>query len=227
MTPDENRDSCRRHRHPAGVRVHRVRPAAAATEGLGEQALPRHRRGPAVLLAGRHSLGVVPPSDPRGRGALSAQSRGTALHHRPGRSPRRARRPERSRSVRTHAAQEQRSDAAERGLLRARGLGREARQCHGPLCRHAPDLGRQVEPEVGRGARDLHAGERACVRRMAGEALPRSGHRLDRRRRSSNRKRHAPGSHAGDGGRPARRRWRRASHHLPSAGRRWVLDLVP
>ena len=50
---------------------------------------------------------------------------------------------------------------------------------------------------------------------------------LDCRRRSSNRKRHAPGRHAGDGGRPARRRWRRASHHLPSAGRRWVLDLVP
>ena len=56
----------------------------------------------------------------------------------------------------------------------ARGLDRRSAPMPlGPLCRHAPDLGRQVEPARGRRARRSSRRRTPSVRRMAGQALPR------------------------------------------------------
>ena len=114
----------------------------------------------------------------------------------------------------------QRSRAAERGLLRARGLDRRARQRARPLRRPAADVGRQVEQEVGRRARDLHAGERRGVRRVDRPPLQGRRHRLDPRRRSAGRDRRAPRDRPRDGRgiRARRRRQRTSSRFIPTGG---------
>ena len=161
--------------------------------------------GQAVLLAGRHRLGAVPPAEPRGGGPLPAEPRRAALHRHPGGRAGRARRPERRRTrTATRPLDEQRSGPAERGVLRARRLDRGARQRARALRRHAADLGRQVEQEVGRRPGDLHAGERRGLRRVAGPRYKDAGIDLDSRRRSAGRNDSAPRHHARDGARPAR-----------------------
>ena len=71
-----------------------------------------------------------------------------------------------------------------------------------------PDVGRQVEQEVGRRARDLHRRERGRLRGVAGPALPRPRDDLDPRRRPAGGDRGPQGDPAGDGARPSQRRWR-------------------
>ena len=80
-----------------------------ASASLRQQAVSRHGRRPAVLLARRHGLGAVSPA--QSRGSRSATSRNRAKRRftvDPGRRPRRARRPERPQRVRPPAAREQR-----------------------------------------------------------------------------------------------------------------------
>ena len=220
------RRGCDSRHRPAAARAIRPRFAAAAA-GLREHALPGHRGRAPVLLAGRHGVGAVSPADPRGGGALPAQPRRAALHRHPGRRAGRARRARRSEPVRRAAADRSRPDQAERALLRARRLDRRQGQRPRALRRAAADVGRQVEQEVGRRPRDLHAGERRDLRRVARPALSRRGHRLDPRRRSAGRERRAPGHHRGDGARPARRRRRGPPDHVPPDRRTELLGAVP
>ena len=152
--------------HPGGGR------AAAAAEGFREQAIPRDGRRAAVLLAGRHGMGAVPPPQSRGRRALPEESRrprftviqAVALAEFDGLGD--------AERLRAHAAPQQRPDAAERGrtsphvdwiVARANALGMYVGL--------AADLGRQVEPAAGRRARDLHARKRRTLRRVARAAL--------------------------------------------------------
>ena len=104
----------------------------------------------------------------------------------------------------------QRSDAARRALLRARGLDRRESQRARPVRRVPADLGRQVEQEVGRRAR---RSSRPQTPQRYGEwlgpALQGRRPHLDPRRRSAGRDRSAQraiiramarGLRAGDGG---------------------------
>ncbi len=115
---------------------------------------------------------------------------------------------------------------AQRGVLRARGLDRQARQRARHLRRHASHVGRQVEQEVGRRAGDLHGRQRRGVRRVAGATLQGCRHHLDPRRRSPGRIRRAHRHHARHGAWPAQGRRRRAPAHVSSHRRQRLGHLV-
>ena len=162
-----------------------------------------------------------------------AGPRAQGLHRHPGGGARRARRARRPESLRAPAAGRQRSRAAGREggpgerLLGPRGLHRREGQLARALRRLPADVGRQVEQEVGRRARDLHRRERGRLRRVAGPALPRQRRHLDPRRRPAGRDRGPEGDHPRDGARPAQGRRRRAPDDVPSAGRQRLLGVVP
>ncbi len=106
-------------------------------------------------------------------------------------------------------------------VVRQAGIARALR-------RVPADVGRQVERQSRRRARDLHGAERRGLRRVAGPALQgHPEHHLDPRRRPRDRDRHAPRDHPGDGARPPRRRRRRAPDDVPSPGRQQLVDVVP
>ena len=201
--------------------------AVAAAEGFKRQAVPRHRRRQAVFLAGRHGVGALPSPEPRGRGEVPEEPRRAALHRRAGGGAGRARRAQRPECLRRATARGQRSGQAQRGVLRARGLDRQARQRTRHLRRHASHVGRQVEQEVGRRAGDLHGRQRRGVRRMAGATLQGRRHHLDPRRRPPCRKRRAQRDHPRHGAWPAQGRRRRAPAHVSSPRRQRLGHLVP
>ena len=158
-------------------------------------------RWQAVLLAGRHRLGAVPPPESRRGRPLPREPRRARLHRHPGGGHRRARRPQRAQSLRPPAA----------GGPRSRPPGREGRarptttgttsttsstrptRC-GIYDRLPADLGPLLaRQDQGRQAA-VHAGQRRDLRRVAGPPLQGSpGVDLDSRRRPPDRQRRRSG----------------------------------
>ena len=101
------------------------------------------------------------------------------LHRDPGGGAGRARRARGPEPLRAPSPPRQRPRAPGREggpgqrLLGPRRLRRREGERAGSLRRLPADVGRQVEQEVGRRARDLHRRERGRLRRVAGAALPR------------------------------------------------------
>ena len=189
--------------------------------------------GRPVLLPRGHGLGALSPAEPRGGRPLPPGSRAEGLHRDPGGGARRARRARRPEPLRAPAAPRQRPRAAGReggprqrllGPRRLRGREGQRARAYRRLPAH---LGRQVEQEVGRRARDLHPGERGRLRGVAGAALPRPRGDLDPRRRPAGGDRGPQGDPPGDGARPAQGRRRGPPHDVPPHGRQRLLRAVP
>ncbi len=110
---------------------------------------------------------------------------------------------------------------AQRGLLRARRPARRLRQPEGPRARDAPDLGLLREGVPGR-----EHEERPRLRPLARRALQeRAQRRLGERRRPHAHRIRGRVPRARPG--PARRRRRRAPHHLPSLRLAVVRPVLP
>ena len=118
--------------------------------------------------------------EPRGGGPLPGEPGAQGLHRHPGRRAGRARRARRRRTptaigrcVDDDPTRPDVKDGPDNDYWDHVDYIVEQGQRARALRRLPADLGRQVEQEVGRGPRDLHAAERGGLRRVARAALPR------------------------------------------------------
>ena len=183
-------------------------------QGVGQQALSRHRRRPAVLLARRHGVGTVPSAESRGRDPLSARIarssgftviQAVALAEFDGLND--------AECLRPPAARRQRPDArppSRTGRRTTTGItwtsSSTSANALGLYIGFLPTWGDKWNQQKGVGPEIFTPENARRLRRVARHAATTTRrHHLDSRRRPPGRERHAPGNHPRDGARPPRR----------------------